>query len=69
MAQPPTGAEGRMLGPCRFCGDPVWAKPGSTSDGSPPAHPCCEIHARETPNQACIACEASKTARSRRRRE
>ncbi|HEV2810555.1 MAG TPA: hypothetical protein VGV93_09205 [Acidimicrobiales bacterium] len=59
--------EARSLGPCRFCGDPVWAKPGSTNDPIPPAHPCCEIHARENPNQPCIACEASKKARSQRR--
>ena len=37
-------------------------------DFRPRAHPCCEVHA-QNPNQSCIACEASKAACSRRRRE
>jgi hypothetical protein len=53
------------IGSCRFCQDPVWAKPASLVHEGAPAHPCCEIHARENPGQPCIACAASKRLQRR----
>jgi hypothetical protein len=53
------------IGPCRFCQDPVWAKPTSLVHEAAPAHPCCAIHARENPGQPCIACAASKRLQRR----
>ena len=54
------------LGPCRFCGDPVFGH----EDGHPrpAAHPCCVIHSRENPGEPCIACAASRLLRARRAR-
>ena len=60
-----TRAEMVAIGPCRFCQDPVWAKPTSLVHEGAPAHPCCEIHARENPGQACIASAASKRLQRR----
>jgi hypothetical protein len=55
------------LGPCHFCGDPVFGRPHESS--GQPAHPCCEIHSMENPGEPCIACAAAKQlARTRRRR-
>jgi hypothetical protein len=53
------------IGPCRFCQDPIWAKPALLVHEAAPAHPCCEIHARENPGQPCIACAASKRLQRR----
>lgn len=47
-------------GKCRVCAEDTWR-----SDELCPAHPCCVIHARESPGVACPACEASRKARRR----
>lgn len=60
-----TRAEMVAIRPCRFCQDPAWAKPTSLVPEAAPAHPCCEIHARENPGQPCIACAASKRLQRR----
>jgi len=62
-----SSAEPPPLGPCRYCGDPVWGQRTWLSDEVGPAHSCCEIHERENPYEPCIACAASAAARGRRR--
>ena len=57
---PPDRADPPPLGKCRFCGEDSWR-----SDEGGPAHPCCAIHARESPGRPCPACEASRNARRR----
>ena len=47
-------------GKCRFCGEETWRR-----DPAGPVHPCCAIHAVESPGQPCPACEASKKAARR----
>ena len=44
-------------GKCRYCGDDSWR-----ADEIGPVHPCCAIHARQTPGRPCPACEASRRA-------